>query len=80
MPRLQPAGVLGRLFSSIFPKKLEVQVRSEELADGRIALTPVYLLAGQEVDSALLQSSASWATPSLPTKRFFSHAETVQPS
>ena len=54
MPELQPAGVFGRLFSSIFPKKLEVQVRSEELADGRIALTPVYLLAGQEVDPALV--------------------------
>ncbi|MGA2257699.1 MAG: hypothetical protein ABSG53_23810, partial [Thermoguttaceae bacterium] len=54
MPRLQPAGVFGRLFSSIFPKKLEVQVRSEELSDGRIALTPVYLIAGQEVDSALV--------------------------
>ena len=54
MPRLQPAGVFGRLFSSIFPKKLEVQVRSEELPDGRIALTPVYLLAGQEVDPALV--------------------------
>ena len=54
MPQLQPAGVFGRLFSSIFPKKLEVQVRSEELSDGRIALTPVYLLAGQEVDPALI--------------------------
>ena len=45
---------MGRLFSSIFPKKLEVQVRSEELSDGRIALVPVYLLAGQEVDPALV--------------------------
>ena len=54
MSRLQPAGVFGRLFSSIFPKKLELQVRSEELSDGRIALHPVYLLAGQEVDPALV--------------------------
>ena len=54
MPRLQPAGIFGRLFSSIFPKNLEVQVRSEELSDGRIALTPVYLLDGQEVDPALV--------------------------
>ena len=54
MPRLQPAGVFGRLLSSIFPKKLEVQVRTEELSDGRIALHPVYLLAGQEVDPALV--------------------------
>ena len=54
MPRLRPAGIFGRLFSSIFPQKLEVQVRSEELSDGRIALTPVYLLAGQEVDPALV--------------------------
>jgi superfamily II DNA or RNA helicase len=54
MPRLQPVGVLGRLLSSIFPKKLELQVRTEELSDGRIALHPVYLLAGQEVDPALV--------------------------
>ena len=54
MTRLQPAGVFGRLFSSIFPEKLEVQVRSEELADGAAPVfTPVYLLAGQEVDPAL---------------------------
>lgn len=54
MPRLQPAGVFGRFLSSIFPKKLELQVRTEELSDGRIALHPVYWLAGQEVDPALV--------------------------
>lgn len=66
MPRLQPAGVFGRLLSSIFPKKLEMQVRSEELADGRIALTPVYLLDGQEVDPALVGSG--------PKQRILGHA------
>jgi hypothetical protein len=55
MPPMQPAGFLGRLFSSLFPKRLESQVCSEELADGRIALHPVYLLAGQEVDPALVK-------------------------
>ena len=54
MLRLQPAGILGRLLSSIFPKKLELQVRTEELSDGRIALCPVYLLAGQEVAGDLV--------------------------
>ena len=54
MPRLQPAGIFGRLFSSVFPKKLEVQVRSEELADGRIELIPAYFFDGQEVDPALV--------------------------
>lgn len=49
MTALQTAGVVGRLFSSVFPKKLEVQVRTEELSDGHIALQPVCLLAGQEV-------------------------------
>ena len=66
MPRLQPAGIFGRLFSSIFPKKLEVQVRSEELADGRIALTPVYLLDGQEVDPTLVSPD--------PTQRILGHS------
>jgi SNF2 family DNA or RNA helicase len=54
MPRLQPAGFVERLLSSLFPKKLEVQVESEELPDGRITLHPVYRLAGQAIDPALV--------------------------
>ena len=52
MPHLQPAGLFARLISSLFPKRLEVQVRTEELSDGRIAVKPVYLVGGQEVDPA----------------------------
>jgi hypothetical protein len=55
MPSLQPAGFLGRVFSSLFPKRLEAQVCSEDLADGRIALHLVYLLSGHEVDPALVK-------------------------
>jgi superfamily II DNA or RNA helicase len=59
MTQLQPAGFLGRIVSSLLPKRLEVLVRSEEQADGSIALTPVCLVGGREVDPALVGSSAS---------------------
>jgi hypothetical protein len=71
MPRLQPAGALGRLFSSVFPKKLKVQVRSEEHADGRIALTPVYLLDGQEGQKPYRHASRmAFGMPPAPAKSF----------
>lgn len=54
MPHLQPAGFFARLISSLFPRRLEVQVRTKELPDGRIAVHPVYLLGGQVVDPAWL--------------------------
>ena len=58
MPTLQPAGVVRRLFSALFPQPLQVQIRTEQLADGRIALEPVYVLAGQEVSPALVGTHA----------------------
>lgn len=54
MTQLQPAGIFGRILSSLLPKKLEVQVRSEEQSDGTIALTPVCLIGGHEVDPGLV--------------------------
>ena len=72
MPRLQPAGVFGRLLSSICPKKLGLQIRAEELSDGRIALHPIYLLAGQEVDPALVGLD--------PKQRILGHCVVADPS
>ena len=54
MPSLEPARLFGRILSSILPRKLKVQISTEKLLDGRIALHPVYLLAGHEVDPALV--------------------------
>jgi superfamily II DNA or RNA helicase len=56
MPHLKPAGFFARFISSLFPKRLEVTVRTKELPDGRIAMKPVYLVAGQEIDSAWVNS------------------------
>ena len=54
MAQLQPAGLLGGILSWLLPKKLEVQVRSEEQPDGTITLTPVCLIGGHEVDPGLV--------------------------
>ena len=54
MTPLQPAGIFRRLFSSLRPKKLEIQVCSEEQPDGTITLTPVCLIGGHEVDPNLV--------------------------
>jgi hypothetical protein len=54
MTQLQPAGFFGRFFSSLLPKKLKVQVHSEEQPDGTIALTPVFLIGRHEVDPTLV--------------------------
>ncbi|NUQ61493.1 MAG: DEAD/DEAH box helicase [Pirellulales bacterium] len=56
MTQWKSAGILGRLLSSLRPKKLVVQVRSEEQPDGTITLTPVCLVAGREVDPALVRN------------------------
>jgi superfamily II DNA or RNA helicase len=59
MTRLQPAGFFGRFLSSLLPKKLEVQVHCEPQPDGTIALTPVCLIGGSEVDSAFVSLDAN---------------------
>ena len=56
MPHLKPAGFFARLVSALFPKRLEVNVRTKELPDGRIALKPIYLVDGQEIDPAWVSS------------------------
>lgn len=40
MSKLQPAGLIGKISSFFFPKKLEVQIRAEQLPDGTIELIP----------------------------------------
>lgn len=59
MTQLQPAGVFGRILSSLLPKKLEVFVRSEEQPDGTIRLTPVCLIGGRQIDPALVGPASS---------------------
>lgn len=59
MTQLQPAGIFGRILSSLLPKKLEIQVRSEEKSDGTIALTPVCLIGGHKVDPVLVGLASS---------------------
>jgi SNF2 family DNA or RNA helicase len=57
MAKLQPAGLLGKIASFLFPKKLEVQVRTEQCSDGTIELTPVYLVDGKEIEPRLITES-----------------------
>ena len=52
MGKLQPAGLIGKLSSFFFPKKLEVQVRAERLPDGTMELIPAFFIDGQEIDPA----------------------------
>ena len=59
MTQLRPTGIVGRILSSLLPKKLEVQVRSEEQPDGTITLTSVCLIGGFEVDPALVEFASS---------------------
>jgi superfamily II DNA or RNA helicase len=59
MTQLQPAGFFGRFLSSLLPKKLKVQVHSEEQPDGTIALTPVFLIGRHEVDPTLVGPASS---------------------
>jgi superfamily II DNA or RNA helicase len=58
MGRLEPAGLIGKIASFFFPKKLEVQVRAERLADGTIELIPTYFLDGHEIDPATVTADA----------------------
>ncbi len=57
MERLEPAGLLGRLVSCLFPKRLEVDLRSEILADGNLELIPVYHLDGKVVPGELVSAA-----------------------
>lgn len=54
MARLQPAGVLATIGSLLFPKHVEVHVRTETLPNGQVQVTPFFTIDGHEVPSELL--------------------------
>lgn len=58
MAKLQPAGLVGKITSFLFPKKLEIQVRTEQCPDGTTELTPLYFIDGQEVEARFITPSA----------------------
>lgn len=58
MNKLQPAGLVGKITSFFFPKRLEVQVRTEQLADGTIELIPIYFIDGNEVDPGVVTAES----------------------
>ena len=57
MAKLQPAGLIGKLASFLFPKKLQVEVRTEQCSDGTIEFKPVYSIDGKEIEASLIAPS-----------------------
>ena len=54
MSSLQPAGLLARIASFLFPKSLTAHVRSEVLENGQVEVTPVFTINGYEVPTELV--------------------------
>lgn len=51
---LRPAGIIRRIFSSLLPGRLRVEIRLEEQPDGTVLFSPACLVGRHEVDRALV--------------------------
>ncbi len=54
MAKLQPAGLVGKIASFLFPRKLQVEVRTEQCSDGTIEFKPVYSIDGKDIEASLI--------------------------
>jgi superfamily II DNA or RNA helicase len=58
MPQLGQAGLFARIVSSVFPKKMEVELQTETLPDGNLQVVPVYTVGGRVVPGEFVSGSA----------------------
>lgn len=57
MDTLKPASLLSKLTSALFPKRLQVELRTETLKDGTVEVHPVYTIDGKLVPSEQVSST-----------------------
>jgi superfamily II DNA or RNA helicase len=58
MPQLGQAGLFARIFSSIIPKRLGVELQTQTLPDGNLEVVPIYAVGGRVVPAELISGSA----------------------
>lgn len=55
MAKLKKASLFSAVGSFFFPKKIEVEVRTETLANGNVRITPVFTVDGEEISGERLK-------------------------